>query len=173
VSTSVTLYDPNLHSRSNSSSSSFGSPESSYLSVSHSPFPSGSCPQFIDFKRAYCPTDSSPPPRSWSQTQVKPFSSYQLTRLTLFLHAKCLPSPSSTPFIPETFFNDHRTQPPTELAQILYFFFFFFLAFNYTHYCLDWIFLLPIAANVVWESIWVVFEKVSTSRHQNKGTPSL
>jgi len=38
VSTSVTLYDPNLHSRSNSSSSSLGSPESSYLSVSHSPF---------------------------------------------------------------------------------------------------------------------------------------
>lgn len=41
VSPSVTLIDPHFHSRSNSSSSSFGSPESSYLSASHSPFPSG------------------------------------------------------------------------------------------------------------------------------------
>jgi hypothetical protein len=86
VSTSVTLYDPNLHSRSNSSSSSLGSPESSHLSAAHSPFPS----------------DSSPPPGSWSQIQG-------------------LPSPSSTPFIPETFFNGHRTriQQPMELAQML------------------------------------------------------
>ncbi|KIM40057.1 hypothetical protein M413DRAFT_73484 [Hebeloma cylindrosporum] len=41
ISPSVTLFDPHFHSRSNSSSSSFGSPESSYLSTSHSPFPSG------------------------------------------------------------------------------------------------------------------------------------
>jgi len=71
VSTSITLYDPNLHSRSNSSSSSLGSPESSYLSASHSPFPSGSWWQPIDVKRAHCHNiDSSPPPGSWSQIQV-------------------------------------------------------------------------------------------------------
>ena len=74
------------------------------------------------FKRAHCRIDSSPPPRSWSQTQVS-FSCIKLSGLTLFC-TKCLPSPSSTPFIPETFFNDHRTHPPTELAQILYFLFF-------------------------------------------------
>ncbi|KAF8161055.1 hypothetical protein B0H34DRAFT_653334 [Crassisporium funariophilum] len=55
VSSSVTLYDPHLHSRSNSSSSSFGSPESSYLSTSHSPFPSDSSP--------------ASPPGSWTQLQ--------------------------------------------------------------------------------------------------------
>ena len=39
--------------------------------------------------------------------------------------------------------------------------------------CLDWIFSLPIAVNAVWESTWVVFGKVSASRHPNKGIPSL
>jgi hypothetical protein len=39
VSSAVTLSTPHFHSRSNSSSSSFGSPESSYLSASLSPFP--------------------------------------------------------------------------------------------------------------------------------------
>ncbi|KAJ3563309.1 hypothetical protein NP233_g9022 [Leucocoprinus birnbaumii] len=42
VSPAVTLYDPHGHSRSGSSASSIGSPDSSFLSVSHSPFPSGS-----------------------------------------------------------------------------------------------------------------------------------
>lgn len=42
VSPGVTLYDPHGHSRSGSSASSTGSPDSSFLSVSHSPFPSGS-----------------------------------------------------------------------------------------------------------------------------------
>ncbi|KAM6502306.1 hypothetical protein JOM56_002283 [Amanita muscaria] len=42
VSPAVTLYDPHVHSRSGSSSSSFGSPGSTYLSASHSPFPSES-----------------------------------------------------------------------------------------------------------------------------------
>jgi len=42
VSPGVTLYDPHSHSRSGSSASSTGSPDSSFLSVSHSPFASGS-----------------------------------------------------------------------------------------------------------------------------------
>ncbi|KAK2463298.1 hypothetical protein APHAL10511_004953 [Amanita phalloides] len=42
VSPAVTLYDPHMHSRSGSSSSSFGSPGSVYLSASRSPFPSES-----------------------------------------------------------------------------------------------------------------------------------
>ncbi|KAF9452357.1 hypothetical protein P691DRAFT_784501 [Macrolepiota fuliginosa MF-IS2] len=42
ISPAVTLYDPHGHSRSGSSASSTGSPDSSFLSVSHSPFPSGS-----------------------------------------------------------------------------------------------------------------------------------
>ncbi|PPQ68192.1 hypothetical protein CVT25_015024 [Psilocybe cyanescens] len=58
VSPSVTLFDPHFHSRSNSSSSSFGSPESSYLSTSHSPFPSDSSP--------------ASPPGSWAQLQGMP-----------------------------------------------------------------------------------------------------
>lgn len=91
VSTSVTLYDPNLHSRSNSSSSSLGSPESSYISVSHSPFPSGSWPQFIDFNRAHCHIDSSPPPRPWSQTQVGLSHQISLNRrdLPCFARSAC------------------------------------------------------------------------------------
>lgn len=58
VSPSVTLFDPHFHSRSNSSSSSFGSPESSYLSTSQSPFPSDSSP--------------ASPPDSWTQLQGMP-----------------------------------------------------------------------------------------------------
>jgi len=47
ISPSVTLFDPHFHSRSSSSSSSFGSPESSYVSTSHSPFPSGMFDMFL------------------------------------------------------------------------------------------------------------------------------
>jgi hypothetical protein len=56
VSPAVTLYDPHVHSRSGSSSSSFGSPGSVYLSASRSPFPSES------------PTS----PETWSGLQVHP-----------------------------------------------------------------------------------------------------
>lgn len=41
VSPAVTLYDPHGHSRSGSSASSVDSPDGSFLSVPHSPFPSG------------------------------------------------------------------------------------------------------------------------------------
>jgi len=73
ISPSVTLFDPHFHSRSNSSSSSFGSPESSYLSTSHSPFPSGESSMFTTL-RILSPAilDSSPasPPGSWTQLQA-------------------------------------------------------------------------------------------------------
>ncbi|KAF8973313.1 hypothetical protein BDZ97DRAFT_1912864 [Flammula alnicola] len=106
ISPSITLIDPHFHSRSNSSSSSFGSPESSYLSASHSPFPSGNAsPTFItDAVVIHTPSDSSPasPPGSWTQHHG-------------------IPSPSPTPFVPEVYFDDHqsRFQPPLELAQML------------------------------------------------------
>jgi hypothetical protein len=105
----------------------------------------------------------------------RPFSSdlVKLPGLTL-IRPKCLPSPSSTSFIPEAFFNDHRTQPPMVLAQILYFLSFVLsLSIDALIICLDWIFSLPIAVNAVWESTWVVFGKVSASRRPNKGIPSL
>ncbi|KJA19959.1 hypothetical protein HYPSUDRAFT_143028 [Hypholoma sublateritium FD-334 SS-4] len=89
VSPAVTLFDPNFHSRSNSSSSeSFGSPESSYLSASHSPFPSDSSP--------------ASPPGSWAQ-----------------LHGMPSPSPAPFLPEVYFDDNHARFQPPLELAQML------------------------------------------------------
>jgi hypothetical protein len=44
ISSSIALFDPHLHSHSDSSCSSLDSPESSYLSASHSPFPPDASP---------------------------------------------------------------------------------------------------------------------------------
>jgi hypothetical protein len=89
VSSAVTLSTPHFHSRSNSSSSSFGSPESSYLSASLSPFP---------------PSESSPasPPGSWVGVQGVSSPSP-----TPFLH---------NPFFED---QHSKFQPPLELTQML------------------------------------------------------
>ncbi|KAF9478626.1 hypothetical protein BDN70DRAFT_808426 [Pholiota conissans] len=89
ISPAITLFDPNFHSRSNSSSSeSFGSPESSYLSTSHSPFPSDSSP--------------ASPPGSWAQHHGIPSPS---------------PTPFLPEVYFDD--HQARFQPPLELAQML------------------------------------------------------
>ncbi|KXN90636.1 hypothetical protein AN958_03876 [Leucoagaricus sp. SymC.cos] len=89
VSPAVTLYDPHGHSRSGSSGSSIGSPDSSFLSVSHSPFPSGS------------PTS---PAAAW--IQVRFHHSYSPSVLNV-------PSPSPSPFLSETvYYEEPRSHLP-------------------------------------------------------------
>ncbi|KAF8627219.1 hypothetical protein AX15_004481 [Amanita polypyramis BW_CC] len=89
VSPAVTLYDPHAHSRSGSSSSSFGSPTSVYLSVSRSPFLSES------------PTS---PEASWGGLQHIPSPSR---------------SPFLPEIVFNDNDDRVSSQPPVELAQML------------------------------------------------------
>jgi hypothetical protein len=74
VSSSVTLYDPHAHSRSGSSSSSFGSPGDTSLSASHSPFSSGidSVQYVLPSFHILRPLSEPPmsPNTSWTNVQV-------------------------------------------------------------------------------------------------------
>lgn len=56
ISSSIALFDPHLPSRSGSSCSSLGSPESSYLSASHSPFPPDASPLSDSWKQFPSPS---------------------------------------------------------------------------------------------------------------------
>lgn len=121
ISPSVTLFDPHFHSRSNSSSSSFGSPESSYLSTSHSPFPSRMSSAFVNLMNpltCHSRFFSCFSPGIMDSTPGK-FLSF-LPWLHVSTSRKAMPSP--TAFIPEVFFDEPQTrlQPPIELAQMLY-----------------------------------------------------
>lgn len=70
VSPGVTLYDPHGHSRSGSSASSTGSPDSSFLSVSHSPFPSGNpIPSFAVLALIFRPGSPTSPAVAWIQVR--------------------------------------------------------------------------------------------------------
>ncbi|XP_006461060.1 hypothetical protein AGABI2DRAFT_192596 [Agaricus bisporus var. bisporus H97] len=91
VSPAVTLYDPHGHSRSGSSASSVDSPDGSFLSVPHSPFPSGS---------------PSSPAAAWTRVCLSSNSDLHLPSLIV---CQNVPSPSPTPFLSEMFFEEPRS----------------------------------------------------------------
>lgn len=126
VSPAVTLSTPHIHSRSNSSSSSFGSPESSYLSASLSPFPQSGMWCDLSLARPWLTThvESSPasPPGSWVGLQVCPVLLRSTTVRAIYIgFSQGISSPSPTPFLNNSFFDDHHSkfQPPLELTQML------------------------------------------------------
>lgn len=96
VASSVMLYDPHTHCHSESSSSSFGSPESSYLSASHSPFPSES--------------PASPPDWSHVQGIVSPIPSPFVTPLFFDDHQPPFHPPPELGQMLLDIFAPHRRQ---------------------------------------------------------------
>jgi hypothetical protein len=102
VSPAVTLYDPHGHSRSGSSASSLGSPDSSFLSVSHSPFPSGTArtPCCVSRSHLFLGSPTSPPV-AWIQVR-----SCDAWSVLVLIACQNVPSPSPSPFLSDTIYYE-------------------------------------------------------------------